>query len=279
MATMFAIRFATMRLPVLVTLACLAALSARAHEFWIEPLAYRIGPSETIEARLKVGQMFEGSVYRYFPQQFARFDVVRDGTAHRVTGRLGDDPALTMSGLGDGLLIAVHESTDSILTYTDPQVFRNFVTSKGRADVLDRHAERGLPASGFRETYRRFAKSLIAAGSGAGADARIGLRTEIVALANPYVDDISGGIPLQVWVEGAPRALTQVDVFLREGEGDVTLESYLTDAEGRVTVPARAGAEYLVDAVAILPLPNDDPDEGPVWESLWASLTFRVPGP
>jgi hypothetical protein len=33
----------------------------------------------------------------------------------------------------------------------------------------------------------------------------------------------------------------------------------------------------LVDATLILPLPNEDITLGPVWESLWASLTFKVP--
>jgi hypothetical protein len=268
-----------MRHFILTLSACLFVAPAGAHEFWIEPLAYRIDASETIEARLKVGQMFEGSVYRYFPTQFDRFDVVRGDKVLPVTGRIGDDPALSMPGHGDGLLIAVHESKDSVLTYTDAQTFRLFLDSKGRPDLLGVHRSRGLPDTGFRETYRRFAKSLIAAGDAAGADRRLGLRTEIVALANPYVDDISQGVPVQVWFEGAPKAGAQVDVFRRDFGGEVTLDHFLTDAEGRVTIPARSGAEYLLDAVTILPLANDDVKAGPVWESLWASLTFKVPGP
>lgn len=247
------------------------------HEFWIEPTDYMIDSDRTIEARLKVGQSFEGSVLRFFPNMITRFEIYRGGDVAVVKARLGDDPALSMPPMGDGLLVAVHETTDNILTYTEWQTFTGFVTHKGYPDLIDQHQARGLPKAQFRESYRRFAKSLIAAGRGAGQDHRVGLRTEIVALANPYTDDISDGLPIQVWFEDKPRAGAQIEVFRREGGEEVFTEFLKTDADGKVTIPAFAGAEYLVDAVVIQPLANDDPEAGPVWESLWASLTYRIP--
>jgi hypothetical protein len=41
-----------------------------------------------------------------------------------------------------------------------------------------------------------------------------------------------------------------------------------------VNIPVKSGHEYLLDAVV---LRAADPDDGAVWETLWAALTFAVP--
>jgi len=40
-----------------------------------------------------------------------------------------------------------------------------------------------------------------------------------------------------------------------------------------------AGSEYLLDTVVMRPAPPSGEADAPVWQSLWASLTFMVPGP
>jgi len=141
---------------------------------------------------------------------------------------------------------------------------------------LEGRGARGVPETGCREVYSGYGKSLIAVGGGSGQDRAVGLKTEIVALANPYTDDLSGGFPVRVLFDGAPRADVQVEVFDRGPDGQVGVALYRTDAAGETVLPVQAGHEYLVDAVllrAVAPLADDDP----VWESLWASLTFMVP--
>ena len=137
---------------------------------------------------------------------------------------MGDNPALVMEAGADGLAVVVHETTDSRLTYTDFAVFQRFVAHKDFATALADHAARGLPETGFKETYRRHAKSLIAVGSGAGADRAMGLAIEIVALANPYTDDLTAGLPVLVLLDGAPRGDAQVELFRdrarRDGDHD-----------------------------------------------------------
>ena len=115
-------------------------------------------------------------------------------------------------------------------------------------------------------------------GSGAGADAPVGLDTEIVALKNPYTDDPSTGLPVQVMYQGTPRAEAQIEVFEKMSSGTVRVFTLRTDAHGQATVPTLPGRSYLLDAVVLRPTGNTDPDAGPLWHSLWASLTFAVPG-
>lgn len=268
-----------MKLSVLVAAFLLAHSTgmAKAHEFWLSPDDYTLAPEDVMSVRLRIGSGMKGAVYSYLPNDIARFEVLQGDTVRPVEARMGDNPALAMPAETEGLAIIVHETTDSRLTYKDFAVFQRFVAHKDFRTALADHKSRGLPETGFEETYRRHAKSLIAVGSGAGADRVVGLKIEIVALANPYTDDLTGGMPLQVLLDGAPRADVQVELFETAPDGTITTTLHRTDAEGRVTVPVRPGMEYLADNVDLRALPNDDAAAGPVWHSDWASLTFRTP--
>ncbi|WP_238363869.1 DUF4198 domain-containing protein [Mesobacterium pallidum] len=253
----------------------LLALPAAAHEFWIDPLAYEVAPGNPVAADLRVGEDFDGPSYSYVPRNFTRFELVLDGVVTPVEGRLGDRPALSMDAPGEGLLVVVHQTAGQDLTYSGWDKFESFVTHKDFAWALDRHLERGFTKEKVREHYIRYGKSLIAVGDGAGQDARQGLETEIVALDNPYTDDVSAGMRVQVFYDGALRGDVQVELFDRAPSGEVTSGTYRTDPDGVALLPVAAGHEYLADSVVMREV--DGPADGPAWESLWASLTFAVP--
>lgn len=260
----------------LLTAFCLlAAPAATAHEFWLSPETYRIEPGETIDVRLRVGEKLKGPSYVYRESSFERFDVISPQGRAPVEGRIGDDPALSAVMEGEGLVVVIHETTDNKLTYRDWQKFLNFVEHKDFQTALSEHAARGLPETGFVESYRRYAKSLLAVGTADGADQITGLRTEIVALENPYTTNL-GELPVLVLLDGAPRADAQVEIFQKGPDGEVAIALTRTDTDGRAMVPLAPGTEYLIDAVVLESTGNDDPEAGPVWHSLWASLTFKT---
>ena len=260
-----------------VTLAVIAAGGkGAAHEFWIDPTVFAVGSGEAIEAQLRVGEAYLGAAQPYLPRNFARFDVVSGDLTRQVQGRMGDIPALIMAGLPDGLAVVVHETAGQNLTWPTWERFVDFAAHKDLGDVAAMQDERGLDREGVRELYFRYAKSLIAVGEGAGGDARMGLRTEIVALANPYTDDLTGGVPVQLWLDDAVRADEQVEIFERAPDGTIVITTQRTDADGIARVPVRPGHDYMVDAVTLEP---SDPflDTDPEWVTLWANLTFSVP--
>lgn len=259
------------------------AAPSQAHEFWIEPEPFAVPAGATVTATLRNGETFAGSSFSYIPGRTARFDMVtRDGVAP-VPARMGDNPAFAVEDVPEGLLVIVHETADQRLTYrprderTGWERFVGFTEHKAMDGVPERHLERGFDREGVTERYRRYAKALVAVGDGAGADAPTGLRTEIVAEANPYTDDLSGGMPVRVLLDGAPRAAAQVELFERAPDGTVAVTTHRTDAEGVAVLPVRAGHEYLADAVAIEPL-DPEAEDGAQWRTLWAALTFAVPG-
>lgn len=252
----------------------LAAGPVLGHEFWIEAEEYQVGPNAPIRAQLRNGQNFAGMSLAWFDTRTARSELIQNGVTEVFAGRMGDVPALQLDGRPDGLLVVLHQSAPDRLTYTDWSKFRNFVMHKDFAGALERHAERGLPQTGFDEIYTRYAKALIGVGAAVGADAPSGMETEFVALANPYTDDLAGGLPVRLLYRGAPRAEAQVEVFERAPDGIVAVTYLRTDADGIARVPVRPGHRYQLDAVVLREPPADS---GAAWESLWANLTFAVP--
>jgi uncharacterized GH25 family protein len=252
-------------------------LAAQAHEFWIAPSDYTVQVGDVITADLRVGSDMKGVPQPYIDGNIARFDLITGDVASPVTGRLGDQPAMAAPATTEGLAIAVHETTPTTLTYRDYAIFNRFVAHKNLNGVLAQHAARHLPPTGFQETYARHAKSLIAVGNGAGADRAIGMKVEIVAMTNPYTDDVSEGMTLQVLLDGQPRNDAQLELFGRFPDDTVKRVVYRTDASGMVNITVEPGVEYLADNVAMTALPNDNAGAGPVWHSDWASLTFQVP--
>ncbi len=248
----------------------------QAHEFWISPTSYQIALADLLQAHIRVGQNFKGGALSYLPEKTERFDVYIGDTRTEVASKIGDRPALSQPNSVTGLAIVVHETADQQLRYSEWQKFVNFTQHKDFADAQIKHKERGLPDTGFIETYRRFGKALIAVGDGKGADIQIGLETEIIALANPYTDPLPDGLPVLVMHQGKPRVSAQVEIFEKSG-GAVNVFTRHTNAKGIAIVPVKPGSEYLLDAVVLRDTGNDDPNYGAVWQSLWASLTFKMP--
>lgn len=264
-------------LTIISALFALLATPLSSHEFWISPDTYSVETGASITAAFRVGQNFEGSSYAFIEFRSERFDMVTaDGNAP-VPARMGDTPALNITRDTDGLVVIVHETSTSTLRYTEWEKFVKFVDHKDFAGLYDAHAARNLPQEDFVESYARFAKSLIAVGNGAGTDSFTGLKTEIVAVTNPYTDDLSDGMVVDVIYDGAARPNAQIELFEKTPDGEVTITLHRTDETGRGSFPVKPGHEYLVDAVVIEDTGNNDATAGPVWHTLWASLTFQVP--
>lgn len=265
---MIPIRFA------LVIWCLIYASVATAHEFWIEPRAFQVAPEAQIAADLKNGENFKGTSLSYFDRNIARFDVITEGGTMPVEGRMGDMPALDMIAEEPGLVRIVHETTPSFVTYRTWEKFAAFAEHKDFKDIEARHQANGFADVPFKERYTRHAKGLVAVGDGIGQDREVGLKTEFVALTNPYAPDFDGTMRVELLFEGQPRVDAQVEVFDRNREGGVTVLLYRTDAQGIAAIPVTPGHDYLFDGVMLQTA--DDSDEA-VWDTFWAALTFSVP--
>ena len=271
-----------MTLTRLYSLTCAALITAPmalAHEFWIEPAKFQVKSDMAIIADLRNGQLFEGTRQSFMDNRNTRFEVSIGDETTTITGRMGDRPAIQMPAPGrDGLMILVHEAAPSEISYSDWPKFMKFVEHKNFAQAEATHTARGWAKENFKEVYPRHSKSLVAVGNGEGADRVFGLATEFVALDNPYAADFDGTLDVSLQYDGAPRADAQIEVYARDATDTVVVTLTRTDDQGRVAIPVTAGMEYMLDAVVLRPAAGATTVQaGPVWETLWASLTFAVP--
>ena len=250
------------------------ALPVLSHEFWIAPGKFQVENGTQIVANLRNGEMFRGSDLAWFPHQSVRTAIILNGQETPYEGRMGDIPALTFQAPGDGLLTLLTVTEPAELKYKSWEKFLSFTDDKGMPEIPARHLNRGLPQQDFWERYTRHVKALIAVGPGQGADADRGMATEIVALANPYTDTLPEGLPVRLLLNDEPRPGVQIEIFDKAPDGNVTRNLTLTDEKGEALIPVAPGHSYLLDAVAIRPVPDS---ERAVWETLWATLVFALP--
>ena len=252
------------------------ASPAFAHEFWIEPLDYAIQPGERLVAEVRVGENFRGNAFSFNPARHRRFSIVTDQGEEPVTSRIGDRPAVDQVIEEPGTTIVVHETEDSTLTYDSAETFANFVAYEGLDGVLERHRERGLPETGFTEIYSRSVKSLVRVGDGPIEDRALGLPVEIVVEGDPRAAAANGDtLTIIAYDDAAPRAGALVNVFSKPSgkNGETRLQPMRLDAEGRLQLSVEPDRDYLLNTVVMR---ERAPETGAVWESLWGSTTFST---
>ena len=257
----------------------------KAHEFWIEPLAYQAAPGAAVKAGLRNGQGFKGVDLPWFDRRNVRVEAWVAGRMMPLTGRAGDIPALSVPEAEPGVLVLLHQAAPARLTYAGWEVFLSFLDHKDLDWALEAHAARGLPQEDVTEVYSRFSKAVVRVGAAplqGTVDVPTGMEVEFVALADPAAIGADGEMPVRLLYRDAPRADAQVEVYEKDAEGQVVTTRLRTDAAGEVRVPVRGGRNYLLDHVVLREpagsVAGVDGKPAPMWESLWASMTFAVPG-
>ena len=250
--------------------------SAFSHELWLDSKSFQINSGEILEINLRNGENFKGINLSFFSNHIKQFFWVQNEKRTDVISRMGDVPAMRNKMEHDGLVSIVYESTPSFLTYTKWDKFVDFVTHKDLGDALKRHNANGWPKDGFQEIYHRYSKALIGVGAADGTDQNFGLVTEFVALENPYLDETPDTLLVRLLYDNAPRIGAQVEVFERNDNKDVRVFTRRTDEKGQVLIPVKGGHDYLIDSVVLREFSTNE-QNAPIWESLWAALTFSVP--
>ena len=253
-----------------------------AHEFWIEPDKFIVESDEKISANLKVGQMMNGVSYGYYPKRFNRFELKTQDKIRPVSGRLGDKPAINIKSQGNHLVTIIYSTTDSIVSYNEWPIFEKFLIEKSLMAVKAEHLVSNFPKTQFKEIYSRYAKTLIGSGNSHGKDQYVGLEIELVLNKNPYKEDMTNGLAITLFYQGVPQVNTQIEVFSRAADKKVRRDTIITNEYGRVTIEVSSQTDYMINAVIMRKpgenkLPAKTSKQPIIWESLWASTSFRVP--
>ena len=248
------------------------------HELWIDTTDFRVEKDTEINLNLRNGENFDGFSLGYFDRSVEKLYWRQNENQFNNTSRQGDIPALKIVPDENGLVTAVYVSKPSIIKYKEFKKFKNFAIAKHSQSAIDFHLNSNFPKENFSEIYTRYSKALLGVGGAKGSDKANDLELELIALQNPYTDDISSGIEILTLYQGRPQAFTTLNVFERSN-ADLRVNSYVvkSDEKGIAKVKVENDNAYLIDNVILRPA-NDKllKDKGVIWESLWAALTFGV---
>ncbi len=251
---------------------------ALAHEFWIAPEDYVVEAGQEVKADLLVGSFLVGEAYPWLTRNRVTAHVFGPEGDAEITGREGDMPALRFTPAADGLHRVIFHSQPGFVVFDKPETFPHYLEYEGLDWVIAAHKARGLPETGFIERYIRNAKALVQVGEAAPdqLDAATGMPFELTALQNPYV---AGADKIEValaW-QGVPVEGVQVAIFVLPPGGkapdDMVRTLVRTDGAGRAVIPLGMAGDYMLAAVHMEPVEGDI---AAVWESHWATLTFRI---
>lgn len=273
-----------MRTAIVSAVLCVAAASAQAHEFWIEPSSYTPKAGEEVRVAVRVGMHFDGQPVPRKNDRIERFAAISwpsdatNPTERLIDGDEGDDPAGRFAPADRGLAIIVYDSNHSRIELSGED-FTAYLEEKGLTGIREARARTGITDEPAREIYSRCAKSLVWVGgrddaamsAGKLKDAAAGLPLEIIAEFDPYASDPPDEIRVRVLFRGEPVERAYVSAASRLAPKDA--QHARTDGDGRVTFRITDAGPWLVDCTHMIAAPNDANAD---YESFWASLTFAV---
>src|SRR5262249_52475440 len=120
----------------------LAAASARAHDFWIEPSTFHPAPGATVAVGLRVGQDFIGDPVPRSSAYIASFGVRQSGTERDIGGTDRVDPAGFLRADGSATAIISYASTGADIELP-PDEFDDYLRLYGLDDIVASRAKRG----------------------------------------------------------------------------------------------------------------------------------------
>jgi uncharacterized GH25 family protein len=253
------------------------ATQLHAHEFWLDPSNFTPKAGAQVPVVLRNGMNFLGDSYPFVKAQSKRFTITDGQGERRIKAVEGDDPAANVAVPIAGLSVVAFQRAPDLVTYQSVSHFLETLDDEGLDAIAAQYRALQTPPKTIRESYARFAKTLLSVGAGGGNDRAVGLALEIVVETNPYMLAKDAPLSVRVLQAGKPVEGVQIKAFNRaDAQSPRRVRS---DVEGRALLPSVAVGETLLSAVVMAPGDPSARDQKlrADWISLWASVTFKRP--
>lgn len=256
----------------LVLALSLIASPALAHDFWLQPQAFRLSGATPLTFQVGHGAARQRSPIRQ--DRIVRFEAVGPGGrrldlgADLHPGRPDEDARLALPA---GQYVVVLQTDDHAESHLPAERFNLHVETEGLTPALE--ARRGRETADGSERYSRAAKAIVQVGAGGApspALAPVGLPLEITPEVDPYVSGRPASLPVRVDWQGRPLAgaLVKLTDLAHDAE---PAASHRTDAAGRAAFDIPPTGAWLLTVVWTRPLPADAEVD---FETVFASLTL-----
>jgi uncharacterized GH25 family protein len=263
-------------------LLCSRASLVEAHDFWLQPSEYWIGPNTLDSMTLQVGH---GPFRQRSPiplRRITRFQAIApSGMAIDLHQRLrlgqgAEDGNFRLSDPGTYMLVM--QTDDGAQTHLPSIRFNDYLKVEGLTPALEQRARLHHTDADGSERYSRCAKSIVQVGQPrAGLLGQVskplGLPLEIVPEANPYDVGRSATLPVRVLYAG--HALAGALVKLTNLANDASpFEVRLTDRDGRASFTMPKAGTWLLNVIWTRALPRSEETD---FETVFSSLSFGFP--
>ncbi len=243
------------------------------HDFWIEPSTFTPKLGSLAQIRLMIGEDFMGDPLPRDPSHIEEFLLAGPGGESPIVGLSGSEPAGYIRFQQPGFYVIGYRSRARSITLEADQ-FQSYLAEEGLEAIVRQRARDGKTQQSAREMFSRCAKSLVVASQieSEAADLRLGFTLELVAEKNPYSLTDGQALPVRLLYEDRPLEGARIVALSKEKPANKLIVR--SDPEGRVLLHLSRRRTWLVKAVHMVPAPKGS---GADWESLWASLTFKIP--
>lgn len=251
---------------------------SQAHDFWIQPDAYRAIAGVPVRLTMWVGH---GADRQKWAVASSRLLKLFGRSANGDTDYRNTLPSGPITGEidlqfnGSGLQIIALESGHASSEL--PAIrFNDYVEKEGLTPAREHRERTGMMGTPGREIYSRRAKALIqvdgaAAGDAALATASIGLTLEIVPVSDPFAADGGAQLPVRVLYEGAPLGGALVKLTNLDFDSHSVAE-VRTDDSGTAVFQTPGKGKWLFNVVWTKPIAGNPEAE---FETVFSSLTLE----
>ncbi len=276
--------FLTRTASAVALLSGIAALAAPAiaHDFWIQPDAFRVAPGSTVPLTLQVGHGTDRERSAMPLKRILRFEAIAPG-GHRIDLRKdlrvgGAKADATARFTTPGLYVVALTTDEGAISKLPADKFNAYLAEEGLTPAATLRKRLGRTQSEGVERYGRRTKTFVQVGAPDGkaqahATRPVGLTLELVPEANPYALPRAARLPVRVYWQGRPLAGALVKRIDLDNDA-VPLESRRTDATGRVQFPMPTRGRWLYAVAWTRPLIGNEQAD---FETVFSSLSFGFP--
>jgi len=265
----------------LTACALVGATTALAHDFWLQPVRWRLDPRALAGLTLQVGH---GPYRQRSPISASRivafYGVAPDGRMVDLRKQLHPGATAndaTVSFGRPGTYILALETDDRAESHLPAIRFNDYLKVEGLTPAIDLRARTGRTDTDGAENYSRHAKAIVQVGP---VDPRgqlqitkpLGLSLEIVPERSPLTASEGGTLPVRIFYRGRllPGALVKLTNLDHDAE---PIEVHRTDARGRAIFAMPGRGAWLLNVIWTRPQPRTSLTD---FETDFSSLSFGI---
>jgi uncharacterized GH25 family protein len=249
-------------------------LMLQSHEFWLEPLQFKIKSGEQLAVSFLVGEKFTGQSW----------DVAKNGVADiQLFEKEGtkDFRALVPKSRGAKLRVTLATAGTKILAMKSnaafielsAEQFNEYLNEDGLEEIFEWRVKNKQDKLGAKEFYTRYSKLIVQVDDRMDDTWRkeLGHRLEIIPDQNPGSMKSGDYMGCKILYEGKAVPHILVKVWGHVGN-KIFLQNIYSENDGTIKFPISARGPWLVSTVKMEKSKSPEAD----WESSWATLVFNI---